>query len=134
MNSINEAKIAEMLDTLKIQYKQQYSFDDLYSKRKCDKLYFDIAVFNANILLYLIEYDGIQHFESGHFNQDFSIVRTNDLQKNKYCFEHNIPIIRIPYNKEYNINDLKLETTRYLLTPDNEEKYYASIEKEKKDE
>ena len=29
------------------------------------------------------------------------ISRENDLLKNKYCFEHNIPLIRIPYNKEY---------------------------------
>ena len=47
-----------------------------------------------------------------------------DLLKNKYCFEHHIPLIRIPYNVEYNLNDLKLETTRFLLTPENEEQYY----------
>ena len=44
--------------------------------------------------------------------------------KNKYCFEHNIPLIRIPYNAEYTFEDLKLETTRFLLTPENEQEYY----------
>ena len=126
MTSVNESQIAKMLDTLQIKYKQQYSFDDLYSNRKCDKLYFDFGIFNNNILIYIIEYDGIQHFEEGHFKDSYEITHQNDLIKNKYCFKHNIPIIRIPYNKEYNINDLKLETTRYLLTQDNEEKYYAS--------
>ena len=30
----------------------------------------------------------------------------------------------IPYNVEYTLNDLKLETTRFLLTQENEEAYY----------
>lgn len=124
---MNESKIAQMLNNLKIKYQQQYSFYDLYSNRKCDKLYYDFAIFNNDTLLYVIEYDGIQHFEKGHFHNNNENTHKNDLEKNKYCFEHNIPIIRIPYNKEYDLNDLKLETTRYLLTQDNESEYYASI-------
>ena len=46
--------------------------------------------------------------------------------KNKYCFEHNIPLIRIPYNVKYTEEDLILETTHFLLTPENEENYYKS--------
>lgn len=126
INSINESKIAQMLDILQIKYKQQYSFNNLYSNRKCDKLYFDFAIFNNNTLIYLIEYDGIQHFEDGHFKDTYENTHKNDLEKNKYCFDHNIPIIRIPYNKEYNINDLKLETTRFLLTKENEKQYYEN--------
>ncbi len=128
INSMNESKIAQMLEEMNITFKQQYSFSDLYSNRVCDKLYYDVAVFNNDTLIYIIEYDGVQHFEKGHFHQDFETVHKNDLEKNKYCFEHNIPLIRIPYNKEYNLNDLKLETTRYLLTPDNEKEYYGVIE------
>ena len=45
--------------------------------------------------------------------------------KNKYCFKHNIPIIRIPYYADYTLEDLKLERTRFLLTPENEGEYYA---------
>ena len=86
---------------------------------------FDIAVFNNDILLYLIEYDGIQHFEEGHFNNTFETTHNNDLLKNQYCFEHNIPIIRIPYYADYTLEDLKLETTRFLLIKENEEKYYG---------
>lgn len=51
-------------------------------------------------------------------------TRQSDLIKNKYCFEHNIPIIRIPYDVEYTIEDLKIETTKFLLTPENEKQYY----------
>lgn len=43
---------------------------------------------------------------------------------NNYCFRNNIPIIRIPYDAKYTITDLKLETTRFLLTPENEQSYY----------
>ena len=75
---------------------------------------------------YLIEYDGIQHFKDGHFNSDLNIIHRNDLLKNKYCFKNNIPIIRIPFDKEYILNDLKPETTRFLLTPQNEKEYYES--------
>ena len=50
----------------------------------------------------------------------------NDLLKNEYCFYNNIPLIRIPYNEKYVVDDLKLETTRFLLTPENEEMYYLS--------
>ena len=127
INSKNESRICQILDIVKIKYQQQYTFNDLSStERNCDKLPFDFAIFNNNILLYLIEYDGIQHFSSKHqwTENGFEITRKNDLLKNKYCFEHNIPLIRIPYNAEYNIDDLKLETTKFLLTPENEQKYY----------
>jgi len=125
LNSKNESKICQMLDTMNIKYQQQISFQDLTSTgRACDKLLFDVGIYNQNQLLYLIEYDGIQHFEEGHFKDTFQVTHQNDLLKNKYCFEHKIPLIRIPYNKEYILNDLKLETTRFLLTPENEQIYY----------
>lgn len=127
INSINESKICQMLDTLNFSYLQQKKFTDLTSTgRACDELMFDIAIYNENYLLYLIEYDGVQHFEEGHFNNDLETTHKNDLLKNKYCFDNNIPLIRIPYDCEYNLNDLKLATTRFLLTPENEEQYYKT--------
>lgn len=79
---------------------------------------------------YIIEYDGKQHFKYTGTGWDtkehFERTRKNDLIKNKYCFNNNIPLIRIPYDAEYDLNDLKLETTRFLLTPENEEEYYNS--------
>lgn len=125
INSFNESKICQMLDLMKIKYFTQKTFENLTSTgRQCDKLLFDIAVYNNNTLIYLIEFDGIQHFEDGHFHNNYETTHKNDLIKNKYCFENNIPIIRIPYNEEYTLNDLKLETTRFLLTPENEQEYY----------
>lgn len=42
----------------------------------------------------------------------------------KIFIKNNIPLIRIPYDTEYTFEDLKLETTHFLLTPKNEELYY----------
>lgn len=127
IQSKNESRIADMLHNAGISFRQQYVFDDLTSTgRKCDRLLFDFAIMNGNILLYLIEYDGQQHFNSKHAWKEagFEITRKNDLAKNKYCFDHNIPLIRIPYNEKYTFEDLQLSTTKFLLTRDNEEQYY----------
>lgn len=124
ISSKNESNIASLLDLNNIQYIQQYYFSDLFTNSKKDKLYFDFAVFKNKKLEYIIEYDGIQHFEPNHFYNNLETTHKNDLLKNQYCFNYNIPIIRIPYNIEYIVDDLKLETTRFLLTPKNEEIYY----------
>jgi len=100
---------------------KQYSFEDC---KDTSPLPFDIAIYNDDFdLSYLIEYDGEGHFFNVS-NWDYNKTHKHDLIKNKYCFEHNIPLIRIPYNKEYTFEDLKLETTRFLLTPENEQEYY----------
>ena len=83
---------------------------------------------------YIIEFDGSQHFNYTNRGWDtedhYKRTHQSDLEKNKYCFNNNIPIIRIPYDAEYNLLDLKLETTRFLLTPDNEEEYYNKRSKQ----
>jgi CDGSH-type Zn-finger protein len=73
---------------------------------------------------YVIEYDGEIHYEgcnSGWYTQNrFEQTLQRDKEKNEYCWNHNIPIIRIPYWERDNItiNDLRLETTRFLYTPE----------------
>ena len=130
ITSKNENKIAEMLRNANIHFKQQYTFEDLSTTETVHgRLKFDFGIFNNNILLYLIEFDGIQHFKynnNSDWNTEEKYKRTKerDSIKNKYCFQNKIPLIRIPYNEQYNLNDLKLETTRFLLTPENEGKYY----------
>lgn len=132
VNSKNESRISQILNSIHFSFKTQYTFEDLTSTgRACDRLLFDFAIFNQNNLLYIIEYDGIQHFKAvlnsaWNTPEKLKITRKNDLLKNKYCFEHNIPLIRIPYDEDYTIDDLRLETTRFLLTPENEQEYYDS--------
>ena len=74
--------------------------------------------------LYFIEFDGMQHFRNSFYGS-YSDIHEKDLAKNKYCFENNIPLIRIPYDVEWTFEDLLLETTRFLLTPENESEYYS---------
>ena len=75
--------------------------------------YFDFAIINQNGgLKCIIEYDGILHFEyepnrGWNNKENWDKTHKNDLIKNQWCKENNIPIIRIPYtekdliNKEY---------------------------------
>lgn len=130
MISKNESIIATMLSNLKISFKKQWYFQDLKLNVSGDYPKFDFAVFNNEQLLYLIEYDGQQHFDKNHAwsEEQYKKTRQNDLLKNEYCFKNNIPLIRIPYNKEYTISDLQLSTTRFLLTPQNEGQYYLNCE------
>ena len=118
--SIQEENIIKFLTNSKINFNYQYRFKDFAIKE------YDFYIDNS----YIIEYDGQQHFfytNSGWDTEErFYRTRKSDLEKNKYCFEHNIPLIRIPYDVEYTEDDLKLETTRFLLTPENEMEYYNS--------
>ena len=70
---------------------------------------------------YLLEFDGIQHFESfgyGWFTSEaHQKIIEHDNFKNQWCKEHNIPLIRIPYThlKRLCLEDLKLETSKFLV-------------------
>ena len=61
--------------------------------------YFDFYVDNK----YLIEYDGIQHFEAKDegWNTKENLIKTQlrDQFKNQWCEKNKIPLIRIPYWK-----------------------------------
>lgn len=116
--SKQEENIIKLLQKENISFKYQHKFNNLSMKD------FDFFVEDK----YIIEFDGQQHFfftNSGWDTKEhFERTRKSDKEKNKYCFDNNIPLIRIPYNVEYTLNDLKLETTRFLLTQENEEAYY----------
>ena len=118
--SKQEENIIKLLIQNNISFEYQYRFNDCIEKE------FDFYINNQ----YLLEFDGQQHFKYTNSGWDTKehFIRThkNDLIKNKFCFDNNIPLIRIPYDAEYTLDDLKLETTRFLLTPENEEQYYNS--------
>ena len=125
-NSKNEEKIIKLLTENNIPFEYQIDYLDLPGKK------FDFHIGTNLEKGYIIEYDGQQHFfytGTGWDTQEhYKRTHENDLIKNKYCFDNNIPLIRIPYDADYTIDDLKLETTRFLLTPENEKEYYESRE------
>lgn len=121
--SKQEENIIKLLIANNLQFKYQYIFNEMPSKK------FDFYINDS----YVIEFDGSQHFyytgSGWDTKEHYERTHNNDIIKNKYCFEHLIPIIRIPYDVEYNLLDLKLESTRFLLTPENEQEYYSKRSK-----
>jgi len=101
--SRGEIKIEEILERAGLNFVEEYSFTDLTSSNGIP-LRFDFAVFDDDgNLLFLIEYQGIQHYiakskfggRSGLKKQQY-----NDLLKREYCHKHGIILIAIPYTDE----------------------------------
>ena len=114
LRSKGELKIGQLL------IKDNINFSKEYHINYKDKFYkFDFAIFNQNQLQYLIEYDGIQHFENVNYFGEDSLQNNQqrDNAKNQWCKDNNIPLIRIPYThlKNLCIDDLKLETTKFRV-------------------
>ena len=105
--SSGEAKVADILDTYKVNYMQEYTFDDL---RNINQLPFDFALLNThNPSFHLIEYEGKQHYDViEHFGgkEEYKARVNNDMLKDKYCKDNNIPLTRIPYWDFDNIEEI----------------------------
>lgn len=123
LRSKGEHRILMILNDLKIKYEREYKIPDCISDSgKC--LSFDFYL-PEHVLC--IEYDGEQHFEwhnvGNGWNTKQQVERTKELDaiKNKYCEDHNIRLIRIPYwdydklNEEYLLDLISKEQT--CVTP-----------------
>ena len=96
MKSKGEWRIKEILNKSNIKFEQQYRFEDCVN---IHPLPFDFYLPEYNIC---IEYDGTSHYVPnvyGSWNTEESVKNTQyrDSIKNKYCEEHGINLIRIPY-------------------------------------
>ena len=97
IKSSAERYIKKLLEELHINFVEQYSFNDC---KDTYPLKFDFAVFNSDKLLYLIEYDGEQHFRPVEWFggiKNFNKQQKRDKIKDNYCAAHNIPLLRLPY-------------------------------------
>ena len=101
-----------------------------YSVKTHKRVQLDTFIGTYDIVVndqYFIEYDGEQHFINIEgLDYNFEYTRSHDLEKNKYCFENNIPLIRIPYYVNIQLEDLLLETSKYIFTQEREKEYYAT--------
>lgn len=117
LRSKGEEKIIQLLQQHNIPFETQKSFKTCIFTDTNKPALFDFYVNNS----YIIEYDGIQHYEynnRGWSNLDnLEKTQKRDAYKNNWCFQNNIPIIRIPYTHLENltITDLLLEETKWLL-------------------
>lgn len=106
--SKGNAKIAQILLEANILFETEKTFDTCKDQKV---LPFDFFVDNS----YLIEYDGIQHFDK-NTKYDYEYTHSHDLIKSQWCKENNIPLIRIPYTyyNQLQLKDLVLSTTLFL--------------------
>lgn len=99
IKSKGEIRIAQLLTENNIPFETQKTFDNCLLPNTQYYAYFDFWVNNS----YLIEYDGIQHFETktGGWNNKENLLKTQERDKIKtdWCKNNNIPLIRIPYWK-----------------------------------
>ena len=106
LQSQGEFVIEKILKDNNINFIKEYKFSDLLGN-KGSFLRFDFAIFDGTELKYLIEFDGIQHFDKNNpwFRKDKDDFKTN------WAKENNIPLIRIKYNQLENlsIKDLLLK-------------------------
>lgn len=115
--SRGEIKIEEILDAAGLPYIEEYSFPDLKSFSG-NPLRFDFAVLDdEGYLSFLIEYQGIQHYEPrskfGGYS-GFKKQQYHDFKKREYCEKHNIILLEIPYT------DIGIVTYDYIMNM-----YYA---------
>lgn len=104
--SKGEEKIRLYIESCEINYKIQYSFDNLIGING-GLLKFDFAIFDFNNnLLFLIEYDGEFHFEKQYDYDGFETLQIHDGLKNQYCKDNKIELLRIPYWEFDNIESI----------------------------
>ncbi len=101
--SRGEITIEEILTEAGLEFQEEYSFKDLLSNTG-RPLRFDFAVFDDDGALdFLIEYQGIQHYQPKEKFGGWSGLRKqqfNDLKKREYCKKHNLKLVIIPYTDE----------------------------------
>ena len=124
--SLGEEAVEKLLLANGLNYAKEYLVavrkEQIYQHHKAR---FDFAIFSQeSVLLYLIEYDGEQHFKDRRDTksfwgnlESFEQRQERDNLKNQWCQENNIPLIRIPYThlKNLCIEDLLLETTTFAI-------------------
>ena len=118
IKSHGEEKIIAILKENKIDYETEKTFDTCkFPDTKCSAR-FDFYINNQ----YLLEFDGIQHFEQktgGWFSSTdfFNKIKQRDNYKNEWCKKNNIPLIRIPYYQLDNLTicDILLETSQFIV-------------------
>ncbi len=120
-NSRGENQISNILMCNNINFKQEYIFEDL---RYRNQLKFDFGILDENnILKFLIEYNGKQHYEYNKFfhgtMEEFKLYQYRDLLKKEYCNKNNIPLYIINYNDNINLEFNKIKEKNFGIQRSN---------------
>ena len=122
--SQGELKIQEFFDKVKVPYIQEKKFADCAD---VNPLPFDFYLNSPKNGPFVVEFDGEQHFRPVDLfggEERFKIQRKHDMQKNRYCWDHGIRVIRIPTMDFIPNKDLSIVDTRFEVTPQNEAEYF----------
>ena len=114
IRSKGEQKIQQLLYDNNISFVKEKSFENCIYPDTLGNPRFDFYVNNT----YLIEYDGIQHFQDNNFFSSTVLEQQKkDIFKNQWCKENNIPLIRIPYTilNNMTIEDLLIDKSKYVI-------------------
>jgi len=119
--SLNESKgeilVENVLKDLSLNYQKQLKFK---SCKNINSLPFDFGILNeVGTPVFLIEYDGIQHYEEKEFfggRESFVQRVRNDRIKSNYAKEKEIPLLRIRYDEKNPEKLLEQVLKRYLFT------------------
>lgn len=110
-SSKGEDAVREFLKQNNYQFKEQYKIKECKNIRS---LPFDFAVFLNDKLLYLIEYQGIQHYKPKWGKKNLIECQKRDQIKLDYCNDNNINLIVIPYRRLPSYKKLKKYVFDYL--------------------
>ena len=91
-------KISEYLNENNVNFEFQKTFTDCKHKLA---LMFDFYLTDYNTI---VEFDGIFHYKDIYGGLEDQQMR--DEIKNKYCYENDIPLVRIPYYEFDKMNDI----------------------------
>lgn len=102
-SSRGEDAVRDVLNEMGYAFSEQYRIPDCKNKRS---LPFDFCVKNKNDeMLFLIEYQGAQHFEPKFGDENLAKTKINDKIKIDYCLKNKINLICIKFKR----------TTNYLI-------------------
>lgn len=110
--SKGEDIIRKLLEKLSIKFKPQFIFKDCKYK---SYLRFDFGILDEyNNVLFLIEYQGLQHYKPCTFNgvskekaeETFKETQIKDKIKKDYCSKNKIPLLEITYKEINNIEEI----------------------------
>lgn len=119
--SIGEFNIQQLLKENNIIFDYDKPLQD-FINTEGRRLRFDFILYDENEnIKRIIEFDGRQHVTGpdtnywGHNTDTLEQIQERDRLKNYYCFDNNIPIVRIPYWKRDKITIEDLLGDKYLI-------------------
>lgn len=118
--SVGEQKIKRILEENEITFLHNTSFfKDLRFDSGLPGRYDFIILDELRNPTRIIEFDGLQHFNKNSFRMsedEFALLKIRDNIKTEYALRHNIPLVRIPYNRIKDINLQSLFDNTFIVT------------------